>query len=169
MFNGAHDRPATGAFLTSFIHNEIDDIFACFWILLLENIGSDFDEKRFKITIVPIGKNISKFLVGESCSFKNVVCLADELHVAVFNSVVDHLHEVTCATLTDVDDAWLTVDFGGYTLEDWFHDFPCAFRSAWHDGWTFEGAFFATRYSSTDETHSCFGTVFVAALCIGIE
>ena len=47
-----------------------------------------------------------------------VVGLGDDLHVGVFDAVVDHLHEVACAVVTDVGDAGLALGDGGDGLQD---------------------------------------------------
>ena len=49
---------------------------------------------------------------------QNIVGFRDELHVAVFDSVVDHFDEVSRASLADVGNAGAVLDLGGDFVED---------------------------------------------------
>ena len=63
-----------------------------------------------------------------------LVGLADELHVAVLDAVVDHLHVVAGAVLADpVAAGRAVVDLGGDGLEDRLHVRPCRGLAAGHD------------------------------------
>jgi hypothetical protein len=62
-------------------------------------------------------------LIGREAEsvFKDMVGLADELHIAVFDAVVDHFDVVPGAVFSDPFAAGRAVgDFGGDGLEDGF-------------------------------------------------
>jgi hypothetical protein len=95
---------------------------------------------------------------------EDVVGFADELHVAVLDAVVDHLHVVTGTAGADVDDAGLAIDLRGDGFKDGLHDFPSGSRAAGHDGGAFAGAFFTAGDARADEAEAFFGEVGVATL-----
>src|SRR5690606_37790463 len=134
--------------------------------LLLENFGGDLDEVAFEVAVVPIGENFGQFVGGEASGLEDVVGFADELHVAVFDAVVDHLHVVTGTAGSDVGDARFAVDLGGDAFEDRLHHVPSAGRSAGHDRRAFAGAFFTTGNAGTDEAKLQPGKPRVAAFGI---
>jgi len=125
-------------------YDEIYNVFTGLRINLLKNICSNFNEEGFKIAGIPIGKNIGEFFVGKSSSLENVIGFTDELHIAVLDAIVNHLHEVTSTTLPDVNHARFAVDFCGDAFENWFHHFPSRSGTARHNRRTFERPFFDT-------------------------
>jgi hypothetical protein len=83
-----------------------------------------------------------------------VVTLGDELHVAVLDAVVDHLHEVARRAGADVRDAWAVVDLGGNLLQDRRDLLVGARFAAGHQRRAVEGAFFTTRDAHADEAEA---------------
>lgn len=53
-----------------------------------------------------------------------VVGLADQLHVSVLDPIVHHLDVVPGPVSPHPVTAWLAIDLGTDTLEDWFHMRP---------------------------------------------
>ena len=79
----------------------------------------------------------------------------DQLHVAVFDPVMHHLHIVTCAISADVGYARFTVfshssDFG----QDRSNQFVGFFLATRHDGWAFQCALFTAGNTGTDEVEA---------------
>jgi hypothetical protein len=55
----------------------------------------NLDQKAFQFPAIPFRENILKLLVIQSADiFQQVVRLRDQLHVAVFDAVVHHLHKM---------------------------------------------------------------------------
>ncbi len=169
VFHGVHDGPLACAFLAGGVENDIDESLAGLGVVLFENFRGDLDQVAFKVAVVPIGKDLAEFRSGEACGFEDVVSLADELHVAVLDAIVDHLHVVTRAAGTDVGDAGLAIDFGGNRFENGLHDVPGGKRAAGHDGGAFARTFFTTGNAGADETQAFFREVGITALGIGVE
>lgn len=169
VFHGVHDGPLAGAFLAGGVEDDIDEGLASLGVVLFENFRRDLDEVAFKVAIVPIGEDLAELSGGEARGLENVVGLADQLHVAVLDAVVDHLHVVTCPAGTDVGDAGLAIDFGGNGFEDGLHHIPGGKRAAGHDGGAFARSFFTAGNARADETKAFFREVGIAALGIGVE
>ncbi len=136
---------------------------------LFEDLGGDLDQVAFEVALVPLGEDFGKFGGGETGGLENVVGLADELHVAVFDAVVDHLHVVTGTAGADVDDAGLAIHLGGDGFEDRLHDIPRGGRAAGHDGRSLAGAFLTAGDAGADEAEAEIAKPFVAALGVGVE
>ena len=164
VFSGVEQCPLTGAFLAGLVHDELDDRLAGLRVLLFEGLAGDLDEVALHVALIPFVEDGSHFVGGEAGVLEDVVGFADELHIAVFDAVVDHLHVVTSAAGTDVDDARLAVDFGCDALEDRLHDFPSGSRATGHDGGAFAGTFFTAGNASADEAEAFLSEVSIAAL-----
>lgn len=169
VFHSVHDGPFARAFLAGGIEDDIDESLASLGVVLFENFRGDLNEVAFEVTVVPIGEDLTKFGSSEASGFEDVIGLADELHVAVLDAIVDHFHVVTGTAGTDVGHARLTIDFGGNGFEDGLHHIPGGEWAAGHDGGAFAGAFFTTGNTGSDETQAFFREVGVAALGIGVE
>ena len=164
VFCRIQQGPLTGAFLACFIDDEFDDRCAGLRIFLFQGFAGDLDQVALHGTFVPLIEDGGHFVGGETGVFEEVVGLADELHVAVFDAVVDHLHVMTSAAGADVDDARLAIDFGCDGFEDGLHDFPGGSRTAGHDGGAFAGTFFAAGDPCADEAQAFLSEVGVAPL-----
>ena len=169
VFDRIHDRPLAGAFLAGGVEDYIDEWLAGFRIDLLENFGGDLDQVALEIACVPIAEDAAKFGGAEACGLEDVVGFADELHVAVLDAVVDHLHIVTCAAGADVGDARFAVHFGGDAFEDRLHHIPGRSRSAGHDRGAFARAFLTAGNAGTDEAEAEVAEPLVAALGVGVK
>ena len=100
-------------------------------------------------------------------SFKNRVGFADKLHVAVFDSVVDHFHVMTGAIRSHVAAAWFAIDLRGDLAENRRDHFPRFARTAGHERRTFERAFFAAGNAAADKVKSASFEIFAAPLRVG--
>ncbi len=169
VFHGVHDRPLARAFLAGGVEDDIDEGLARLGVVLFENFRRDLDEVAFEVAVVPVGKDLAKLGGGEASGFEDVVGLADELHIAVLDAVVDHFHVVARTAGTDVGDAGLAIDFGGNGFEDGLHHIPSGERSAGHDGGAFAGTFFTARDARADETQTFFREIGIATLGVGVE
>ncbi len=77
-----------------------------------QNVGGDFDEERVQLGLVPLVEDVGHFGRRHAeDALHQVVGLGDQLHVAVLDAVVHHLHEVTGALVADPIAARLSVRF----------------------------------------------------------
>ena len=92
----------------------------------------------------------------------HVIGFADQLHVTVFNAVVDHFDKVARAAVTNpVATGHAAIHFnihlGGDGLKDRLDGWPCGARSARHDARPQQRALFATGHASTNvQQAQCF-------------
>ena len=119
VLGGVEQGPLTGAFLAGFVDDEFDDGLAGFGIFLLQGFAGDLDEVALKVALVPLIEDGGHLVGGEASVLEDVVGFADELHVAVLDAVVDHLHIVAGTARADVNDAGLAIDLSGDGFERW--------------------------------------------------
>jgi hypothetical protein len=142
---------------------------ARFRVFLLQRLGGDLDQVALQFAVVPLVEDGGHFVGGEAGRLEQAVGLADELHVAVLDAVVHHLHVVAGAARADVNDAGLAVHLGRDALEDRLHHFPRGKRPARHDRRALARAFFAARHTRADEAQALAAQVRIAALGVGVE
>ena len=99
--------------------------------------------------------------------FENGVGLADQLHVAVLDAVVDHLDVMAGAVRAHVAAAGFAIDLGGDLAEDRRDNFPRFARTARHERRTFERAFFAAGNAAADKMKAVRFQFLAAALRVG--
>ena len=146
------DCPFAGSFLTGGIEDFVHERRAV-GVFLGENIAGDLDEVAVEFAFVPLGEGVVEFLLGHAeAVFEDVVGLADELHVTVFDAVVDHLHIMAGTLLADPIAARRAVlDLGGDGLENFFHMRPSGRRATGHDARSAPCALLAAGDSGADE------------------
>jgi hypothetical protein len=107
--------------------------------------------------------------------------LANELHVTVFDTVVNHLDVVTGAlcrvlacqasneqrTVSDPLTARLAVTLCGDGLQHILDEWPGLFSSTGHDGGTIASTLFTSRDTSADESEALFCQIFATAIGVG--
>ncbi|GCK97659.1 hypothetical protein BvCmsG79A_01564 [Escherichia coli] len=144
--------PFTGTFVCCFIQNHINQVVTVF-IFFGEDVFGDVDQVAAQFTVIPLGKDLCQFFVGEvQATFKQRIGFSNQLHITVFNTVVNHLHIVTCTIGTNIGNAWLTVvsycgDFG----QDRCNQFIGFFLPTRHNGRTFQRTFFTAGNTGTNE------------------
>jgi hypothetical protein len=110
--------PLAGTLLTSGVHDLLDNGSAII-VVLVHDIASNLDQERVEHALVPLGEDIAHLLVGHAKStLHDIVGLADQLHVTVLNTVVDHLDVVSSTLVADPLAAGLAVRLCGDRLED---------------------------------------------------
>ncbi len=174
------------ALLSGAVLDDVDNGRAGYRIFHREDVGRDFDEKAVEVAGIPVGEGFLRFLDGEPDPVtQNVVGLADELHVAVFDAVVDHFDEMAGAVGSDVGRARhaafdrlagggtfeglaaFGVHFGRDGLPDGGEFVPRGFGAAGHERGTEARAFLAAGHARTDEAEIFGGEVFFAADGVG--
>ena len=98
---------------------------------------------------------------------KNRVGFADQLHVAVLDSVVHHFDVMTGAIRSHVTAAGFAIDLRGDLAEDRRDDFPRFARAAGHERRAFERAFFAAGNTAADKVKTASFEIFAAPLRVG--
>jgi hypothetical protein len=143
--------PLAGSLLASLIEDLLDERDAIV-ILELKDIGGDVDEERVEDALVPLEEDVSDLILGDpKTTLENVIRLSDELHVTVFDTIVDHLHVVACTSLADPIAAGLAVDLSRGSLEDLLDRWPCCSGTARHDRGAVTGTLLSTRDTRADE------------------
>lgn len=94
--------------------------------------------------------------------------LANELHVTVLNTVVDHLDVVASTLVTNPLTAGLAVRLGRDALEDILDVRPGLRVTTGHDRGTVTGTLLTTRDTGTDEADALGGKVLGAAVGVGV-
>jgi len=121
-----------------------------------EDIAGDFDEIGLEFAFVPLLEDLVHFIGGEAEALaQDMVGFADELHIAVFDAVMDHFDVMTGAVFADPFAAGGTVgDLGGDGLEDGLDVWPGGGAAAGHDRRAVAGAFFAAGHAGADVEES---------------
>ena len=93
-------HPLAGPLLLRRVENLVDETLARVGILHAEDVARDFDQIAFQLGAVPGVEDVVQFVVAEpERLLEQEIRLADELHVAVFDAVVDHLDVMARARL----------------------------------------------------------------------
>ena len=137
-------RPFAGAFLSGGVEDFFDERRAVF-VLVGEDVGGDVDEVAVQLGFFPVVEDgVHVVVVEAEAVFEDLVGLADELHVAVFDAVMHHFDEVPRAVRADpVTAGFAVLSFGGDGLQDGFDVRPGVGVAAGHDGGAVARAFFA--------------------------
>ena len=164
----ADDRPLARALLAGGVENLVDDRLAVF-VLFGKDLAGDFDQVTVQLALVPLGKDLVQLIgVKAKPALQQVVGLADQLHIAVLDAVVNHLDVVAGAVFAHPVAAGRSVfDLGGDGLEDGFHVRPCGRIAAGHDGWAEARALFAAGDAGADKQNAFCGQIFGAAIGVG--
>lgn len=96
----------------------------------------------------------------------NVAYLADQLHVTILNTVVNHLDEMASALITNPVAAGLAIRLGSNTLENVFDEGPCLLITTGHKGRSFPGTLLTTGNTGTNEADLLLSKVPGAAIGI---
>src|SRR4051812_43078986 len=86
-----------------------------------------------------------------SCGF---AYLADELHVTVLDTVVDHLDVVASTLVANPLAACLAVALGSNGLEDVLDEGPCLLLTTRHERGAVAGTLLTTRHTGADEAET---------------
>ena len=137
----------------------------------LEDARGDLDQVGPQLAVVPLREDVGELARGQTRgAVQDVVDLGDELHVAVFDAVVHHLHVVPGTSRSHVLDARLAVlGLGGDGAEDRRQRVPRLLRSARHDRRAEQRAFLAAGDAGADEAEAGGGEVVAAPIGVGEE
>jgi hypothetical protein len=93
--------------------------------------------------------------------------LADQLHITVLNTVVDHLDEVAGTLITDPVAAGLAIGLGSNGLEDVLDVGPRLSVTTGHDRRAVAGTLLTTGDTGTDKADTLSGQLAAAAVGVG--
>lgn len=94
-------RPLAGALLAGDVGDLCDEGHAVV-VVEAEDVSGDLDEERVEDALVPLFEHVRDLgLLHPEALLHDLVRLADQLHVAVLDTVVDHLDVVSGSGLTD--------------------------------------------------------------------
>src|SRR5439155_3268649 len=143
--------PFAGAFLAGSVEDFFDKRLAV-GVLIRDDIAGDLDQITLQVALVPFLENLVHFIGRHAQAvLQDVVSLADDLHVAVFDAVVDHLDVMAGAVFANPIAAGRSVvHFGRDGLEDRFDVRPGRGRTAGHDARTVARPFLPARHTGAD-------------------
>ncbi|KAH3667268.1 hypothetical protein OGAPHI_002917 [Ogataea philodendri] len=151
---GVDGGPLTGTLLASRVQNLLHQ-WGSVVVVESENVSGDLDQERVQNSLVPLGKDVGDLLVGEATNtLHEVVGLANQLHVTVLDTVVDHLDVVAGSGISNPVTAWLAVRLGSNGLENVLDVWPCLDSTTWHQRRTVTGTFLTTRHTGSNEQNA---------------
>ena len=164
---GVDGSPLTSTLLASSIKNLLNQG-SVVLILEVQNVTGNLNQERVQDTSVPLGKDIGNLLVSKAgTTLKQIVGLANKLHVTVLNTIVDHLDVVASTGGADPVAAGLTVSLGSNVLEDGLDMGPGLRGTTGHERRTSSGTLFTTRDTRANKQKSLGLELFVAAVRVG--
>ena len=145
------------------VEDLVDHILALF-VFVRQDVARDLDQVAVELALIPLGENIVHLLVAHTEPFlEELIGLADELHVAVLDAVVDHLHVMAGAVFAHPVAAGLAIGSAGADgLENVLHQGPRFGAAAGHHRRAETRAFFAARNAGAD-IHQAFALQILGA------
>jgi hypothetical protein len=134
-------RPAPGALLFGDIGDHVDKRLAGRSIDVGQHLRRYSDEIGVEVTVVPLLEYRRDAGWLEPGAAKNVVCLRDELHVGVLDTVVDHFDEVARPVGPHVGAAGLALELRGDVLKERSQCGIGLARPSGHDARAVQGTF----------------------------
>ena len=109
--------PLTGSLLSRRIENVFKKVVAVS-IDIAEDIGRNFHQVTVQNPGIPTRKNLLHFRITETGTQQQMVSLTDQLHIAIFDAIVHHLHIVAGSTTTHpVAAGFIVTGLGGNCLQ----------------------------------------------------
>ena len=129
------ERPLACSLLPGLVQDHVHQGLSRLVVLDREDLGRKLDEEGVQDALVPEGEDVGKFGGGQAQHLaQDVVGLGDQLHVAVLDAVVHHLHEMAGAVRAAVGHAGARVGLGRDGLENGPHELVGLGASPGHDG-----------------------------------
>lgn len=146
--------PLSSSLLSSRVEDLVDEGHTVV-VVESENVSGDLDEERVENAVVPLLEDVGNlWLLETETSLEDIVGLADELHVSVLDTVVDHLDVMSCSCAADPLTARLVVGLGSGLLENLLEVGPCGLGTSGHDRGSVTSTLLTTGDTSTDEEES---------------
>ena len=165
QFHGIDYRPFPRSFLSGRVEYLVQQVTTGL-IFMTQNVRCNLNQVATKLPLVPMSKNISHFLIIQvQQPFHYPICFGNELHITIFDTIMDHLHKMAGTCRTDPITTRRTVRcLCSYALQNRFYLLPCRHGTSRHDRSTIQGTFFSPRDTTTDEKETfrfghCYATV----------
>ena len=114
-----------------------------------KNISGNLNQVTLQLARIPAGKRLVQLIVIEAdCVTQHMVSLADQLHVTILNTIVNHLDVMTGTAGTDpftTGNIFVRSHLGSDCLEDRLHQWPSGLAATGHHAGSLESPFFTTR------------------------
>ena len=145
-------RPLPRSFLSRRIQNLVEHRQPVL-ILLRKDRRRNLNQVTIELTLVPLRKHLGKLVRRQPQSvLQKLIGLANQLNIAILNSVVHHLHVVPCAILAHPVAARCTIlHLRRNRLKDLLHMRPRRSIASRHNRRSKPRAFFSTRDSRPDK------------------
>jgi len=160
--------PLAGTFLAGSVQDLFNQGFTII-IVEAEDVAGDFNQERVEDAIVPFGKDVTHFCVAHTeTTVHDIVRLANQLHVTIFDTVVNHLDIVASTVTTNPVAARLAIGLGSNALEDVLDVRPGLFISTRHQRWTITGTFFTSRDTGADKADALLRQILGTAVAVWV-
>ena len=161
-------RPNTRSFLAGLVEDHIDKRFSSFGIDLSKYLGRNFNEITIELAFVPFCEGAGKFRSVHSRDvLEDCIGFTNQLYVAVLDAVVDHFNVMACAVRPHVSTARFPIHLRRDFAEDWRNNFPGFSRTARHQRWSLQRAFFAAGNTTAHKMNAALFQFFAAPLRVG--
>ncbi|SIC83732.1 Uncharacterised protein [Mycobacteroides abscessus subsp. abscessus] len=95
--------PFPCALLAGCIEDHIHERLACFLILFSKNICCNFNQIAVEFALIPVCKDgVQLFCRQAEYIFKKEIRFGDQLHVSIFDPIMDHFDIMSCPIRTKV-------------------------------------------------------------------
>ena len=137
-------------------------------ISLAQNIGGNLNEIGIQLGLIPGGKHRLHFIGRHAQRVAHqLVCLADQLHIAILDAVVHHFNKVTRAVLPHIIAAGLAIHMGANGLKNILHLLPGSAAAARHHAGAMQRTLLAARYAGAQVVQALTFDILGAADGIG--
>ena len=157
LLHGFYARPASRTLLGRTVHNVIQQLSRFKIILFPENISRNPNQVALQLSLVPFLKNIAQLSISiASHRLQENICLSNQLHIRILNSIVYHFYIMTCAVRSDIGTARLALGISRYFFQHRPDLFIRFLLTAGHNGRTAPGPFLTAGNSHAEITDSLF-------------
>jgi len=156
--------------LGGLVENDIDERLVRERVDVFEHLAGDLDQEGFQLPGVPAVEDLSDLRCrhAEGASH-DIVRFGDQLHIAIFDSVMHHFYVVPGTTGADIGHTGTGAGFRRDGGQHRFQFFPGIFRTARHEAWSPEGAFLAAGHTHAHEVEAEFRHLSRTTLGVGEE
>ena len=159
-------RPYPRAFLSGPVENLVNQR-AAVAVALAQDAAGNFDQVGLEAASIPDGKSVSHLVVAHTEGVLHQMAdFSDQLHVAVFDTVMDHLDVVAGTAIAQPLAAGNAVDLGGDRLKHVADRRPRRCRTARHQRWAVPSAVLAAGNTHADKVDPLDGQFAPAAVAV---
>mmetsp|Transcript_27433 Transcript_27433/g.54877 ORF Transcript_27433/g.54877 Transcript_27433/m.54877 type:complete len:468 (-) Transcript_27433:156-1559(-) len=153
-FGGFLDGPAACAFHSGFVQDVVDDVSLSgdLVILLCQDLGSDLDQITLQFRGIPVVKDLRHLLVRNlEHGLHNIVNFTNQLHISVFNSIVNHLDVISRPHRTQISGTGPVIDLRRALGNDRLDQIIRLLRPAGHETRSVPRPLLSSRNAHADE------------------